>query len=240
MIDVRLFRHRPFSAGNTVMFLAAIAFGGTLFLLPLLLQREQGLSALESGLLVAPHAVGILIATPIAGGLYKKLGARPLLAAGMLGTAAVTACFLLVSLDTPIFLVGAVMFAAGIAFGVTIVPLQTVPFTGLGPDALGRASAVLNVVRQVGLAFGTALLATVLSAGLAGHGGAEGADPASVVGAYHVAFLVAAAAALVGFFVSLLLGDTAQASGQEADASDAQGEDREQGTREYPPISGEV
>src|SRR5215203_2696936 len=35
MIDVRLFRHRPFSAGNTVIFLAAIAFGGTLFLLPL-------------------------------------------------------------------------------------------------------------------------------------------------------------------------------------------------------------
>ncbi len=38
---------------------------------------------------------------------------------------------------------------------------------------------------------------------------------AEEVGAYHVAFLVAAAAALVGFFVSLLLGDTAQATGQE-------------------------
>ena len=67
MIDIRLFRYRLFTAGNGVLFFSSAAFGGFMFLLPLLLQAERGLSPLQSGLTTFPQALGVVLTATLSG-----------------------------------------------------------------------------------------------------------------------------------------------------------------------------
>jgi hypothetical protein len=77
---------------------------------------------------------------PAAARLYPRLGPRLMLVIGMLGTAVV----LLATAGWP-WAVGAVLLAAGAAYGLTIVALQTSPFAALASGMLGRATAAFNV-----------------------------------------------------------------------------------------------
>ena len=74
---------------------------------------------------------------------------------------------------------------------------------------MGRASAIYNAFRQVGISFGVALLATVLTNRL-GHHGAVMGNPATHHGAllaFHDAFIAAAVLIALGILVSLLVSD---------------------------------
>ena len=73
MLDFRLFRDRLFANGIAVQIFAFGGQFGALFLLPLLLQTERGLSPLESGLTTFPQAVGIMLIAPWPGGFTVAL-----------------------------------------------------------------------------------------------------------------------------------------------------------------------
>ena len=60
MVDLHLLRGRLFRSTNCVMFLAAAAFLGMLYLIPLYFQDARGLSALQSGLSTFPEAIGVM------------------------------------------------------------------------------------------------------------------------------------------------------------------------------------
>ena len=76
---------------------------GALFLLPLLLQAEMGLSPLESGLTTFPQAIGVFMMVQPAGRLYRRVGPRRMMMAGMGGVMLTTLAFLLVDLrDQPV------------------------------------------------------------------------------------------------------------------------------------------
>jgi EmrB/QacA subfamily drug resistance transporter len=204
MVDVRLFARRAFTVGNLIMALASVAFAGMLVLLPLLLQNERTLSALGSGTIIACHAGGIMAAIPVTAWLVEHGGARRTLAVAMIGTAVITATLALVGVEAPLTVFGFMLFVAGLFFGLSVVPLQTAPFDGMPAGELARGTSILSVVRQVGLALGTALLATVLANGLSGATGVER------IGAYRVALLAAASIALVAAAIVALLPRTGE------------------------------
>ena len=87
LIDIRLFRDKLFRAVNIMWLPGQAAFIGVLFLLPLLLQAEMGLTPLESGLTTFPMAIGVGLMAQPAGRIYRFVGPRPLLAVGMTGHA---------------------------------------------------------------------------------------------------------------------------------------------------------
>ena len=60
MIDMRLFRNRLFTTMNIAQIVGYSGMMGGLFLLPLLLQAEMGLSPFESGLTTFPQAIGVV------------------------------------------------------------------------------------------------------------------------------------------------------------------------------------
>ncbi len=209
MIDVRLFRDRLFSAGNTVMFVSMAGFVGVLFLLPLLLQAERGLTPLQSGLATFPQAIGLVLMMPLASRLYGRLGPRRMMMLGLSGLALTALAFLAVGLTTDLWWVRAIMVARGMAFAFLVVPLQAATFATIRPAAMGRASSAFNALRQVAASFGVALLATVLSNRLA-HYGAQLGNPFTrdaALAAFHDAFLVGAAISALGIAVCLLIDD---------------------------------
>ena len=89
MVDLHLLRERLFRSTNCVMFLAAAAFLGLLYLIPLYFQDARGLSALQSGLSTFPEAFGVMIGAQFASRLiYPRFGPRRHITGGLLGLAA--------------------------------------------------------------------------------------------------------------------------------------------------------
>ena len=209
MIDVRLFNNRLFSTMNTAQIVGYSGMMGGLFLLPLLLQSEMGLSPFQSGLTTFPQAIGVVAMVQVAGRIYGVIGPRRMMMGGMLGIAATTLCFLAVDLETSQWWIRLMMFARGCSFALVLIPIQTATYATMKPQEMGRASAIFNANRQVAASFGVAVLATVLTNRLAFHDAILG-NPATRDGAltaFHEAFVVAAGLAVLGALASLLIND---------------------------------
>jgi EmrB/QacA subfamily drug resistance transporter len=207
MLDMRLFSNRLFTATNSVQLVSMAGMQGALFLLPLFLQAERGMSPLQSGLTTFPQALGIFFAMPFASRIYQRIGPRRMMMVGMLGIAATTFAFLWVDLTTDAWWIRLIMLGRGASFGMTLIPMQTATFATIRPQDTGRASAIFSSGRQVAASFGVALLATVLTNRLAHHGAALG-NPAvrhGAMQAFHDGFFAGGVLALVGAVAALLL-----------------------------------
>jgi hypothetical protein len=116
MIDIRLFKNRLFAATNTVQIIGQGGLMGALFLLPLLLQAEMGMSPLESGLTTFPQAIGVVTMIQVAGRIYPHIGPRRMMMAGMGGATLTTAVFIFVGLDTDPWWIRLIMYLRGRLF----------------------------------------------------------------------------------------------------------------------------
>ncbi|MUL85861.1 MULTISPECIES: MFS transporter [unclassified Mycolicibacterium] len=169
-IDLRFFRSVPFASATLIAVCAFAAYGAFLFMMSLYLQTERGYSAMHTGLIYLPVAVGALIFSPLSGRLVGRYGSRPsLLVAGVTITAA-TILLTRLTADTPVWQL-LVMFAVfGIGFSMVNAPITTTAVSGMPLDRAGAASAVASTSRQVGVSVGVALCGSVAGAALAGTG----------------------------------------------------------------------
>jgi EmrB/QacA subfamily drug resistance transporter len=84
MLDLDLFRDRLFSAASGAAFLNGLSRFALMFLFVFYFQGPQGQSPIMAGLELAPMAIGMLVASPIAGVYADRRGSRGLAALGML------------------------------------------------------------------------------------------------------------------------------------------------------------
>jgi len=215
MVDLRLFRDKLFRAANTVSYVSFGGFAGALFLLPLLLQAEMGLSPLQSGLTTFPQAIGVAMMAQPAGRLYRHIGPRRMMTVGLTGATLATVAFLLVDLNTSQWWIRLIMLFRGWSFAFTMIPLQVAVFATIRSEDTGRATAIFNAGQQVAASFGVAVLATALSNRFL-HYEAMLGNPATRSGAllaFHDAFVPAIALAALGTVLAVLLIDDKEAAG---------------------------
>jgi EmrB/QacA subfamily drug resistance transporter len=206
MVDLRLLSGRLFRSTNAVMFLAAAAFLGTLYLIPLYFQDARGLSALQSGLSTFPEAIGVMIGAQFASRIiYPRLGPRRHITGGLIGLAVCMFALTHVGLTTNLWLIRALMFVLGWMMAQVMVPNQAASFAMITTDSMGRASTFFNTMRQVGSAVGVAILSTVLIG--VGSASGSGAMAEPDLSGYHAAFYAAMAFALGAALCSLTIHD---------------------------------
>ncbi|HLG68438.1 MAG TPA: MDR family MFS transporter [Acidimicrobiales bacterium] len=211
LIDLRLLGDRLFRSNNGVMILGSAAFLGTLYVVSLFYQDGRGLSALASGLSTFPEAIGVMLGAQLASRvLYPSLGPRRHLIIGLCGIALTVALMALVGPATNLWWMRALMFALGFSMGQVFVPSQAAAFATISPAATGRASTMFNAVRQLGSAIGVAVFTTAVVA--VGATRTVGGRVTPNLSAYHVAFLIAAAFALLGAAVANTVSDRDAAS----------------------------
>jgi EmrB/QacA subfamily drug resistance transporter len=162
LLDVRLYRRPTFAAASAVMFAMGGAVFGGMILLPLYLQQVRGLSAFETGLLLAPMGVGMIVVLPLIGRQVDRHGGGQFALAGLILTAISTIPFAYVGPNTSYWWLSAVMVVRGIGSGAVFMPSMTAAFASLKREELPDASPQINVVLRVGGSLGTALLAVVL------------------------------------------------------------------------------
>lgn len=209
MIDVRLLKDRLFRACNAAQFVGMTGFSASLFLLPIMLQAQRGLSAFESGLTSFPMALGVMTAAQPVSRAYTRLGPRRLIAAGLVVASLTSFAFYDVDGGTNLWLVRLLMYVRGMGFGLMLVPLQAATFSTISPAMTGRASSIFSSGRMVAQSLGVAVIATVLTSRLSHHGAALG-NPATRAGAFDAfqeAFVIAGIMTLVGVIAALAIRD---------------------------------
>ena len=169
-IDLRFFRSIPFASATMIAVCAFASWGAFLFMISLYLQVERGFSAMRTGLLYLPIAVGALVFSPLSGRLVGRFGARPsLLIAGTLITTA-TLLLTRLTITTAVWQLLVIFSVFGICFSMVNAPITNAAVSGMPTDRAGAASAVASTSRQVGVSVGVALCGSVLGSALSTTG----------------------------------------------------------------------
>jgi EmrB/QacA subfamily drug resistance transporter len=162
LIDVSLFVRRGFASAAGANFLLGVALFGSMILLPLYYQAVRGQTPLATGLLLVPQGVGAAIAMPLAGWLTDRLGARLVVAGGIVLAMLGTAVYTQVGPGTPYAVLAAALLVVGLGLGSTIMPSMAAAFQTLSHQAIPRATSALHTVQRIAGAIGTVVLAIVL------------------------------------------------------------------------------
>jgi EmrB/QacA subfamily drug resistance transporter len=200
MLPLDLFASRQFSAANVVTFVVYGALAGSLFLMPIQLQRVLGYSPVASGVALVPITVVMLLLSARAGRLASRIGPRLPMTLGPLGVAA---GFLLFSRIGPgaSYLVDILpaSLVYGLGLTLTVAPLTATVLAAAPAEHAGIASAVNNdVARTAGL------LAVAVLPVVAGISGAGALEPARFNAGFHAAMTIAAALCAAGGVLSWL------------------------------------
>lgn len=192
MLPLRLFRSRAFRVSNTTTFTFSVGVFGSIFLLAQFFQVVQGYSPLEAGVRTLPWTLAPMVVAPIAGLIVDRVGARTLLTTGQVLLAAALAWMAAVTTVEVGYgsYVGPFVLA-GIGMGLTFAPSATVVMASAAPQDQAMASGTNNTLREVGVAMGVAVLASVFASRgsyLSPQSYVDGLVPAVWVGAAIVAF----------------------------------------------------
>jgi EmrB/QacA subfamily drug resistance transporter len=175
LLDPRLLTHRPFAAASTLNFLSRLSIFGVMILMPLYYQQVRGHGALTAGLLLAPQSLGTMLALPYVGRLTDRIGARPVVLAGIAVSVVSTLTFTQVSGHTGGVLLGTALLVWGIGVAAVAVPVSAAAYEGLPPAEIPGATSAITTIQTIGASAGAALLATILQSRLTHHPGAPAA-----------------------------------------------------------------
>jgi EmrB/QacA subfamily drug resistance transporter len=199
LIDRELFRLRPLIGASAVSLFFTAAFGGMLLSRVLWAQEVWHWSALSTGLAIAPGPLMVpLFSFLVAGRLTDRFGPGPVIAAGCALFAAGLAWWALALGLAPDYagemLGGMLLTGAGV--GLTLPTFMATGAAALPAHSFATGSAVINMLRQIGLAIGVAILIAVLG---------TPSSPATTVVVYQRASWIIAAISVAAGVIGLVL-----------------------------------
>jgi MFS transporter, DHA2 family, multidrug resistance protein len=163
MFDRLLVTDRNFFISMNMMLLVGMMMLGLFALLPPMLQNLYGYTVYDTGILLAPRGVGILLAMFIASRLTGKVDSRIIIFFGFLLTAASTWLMTLWSLNMdwhPIVYTGLLQ---GFGMGFVFIPLNGVAFSTLPMRLRTDGSSLMYLFRSLGGSFGISIMTTMLA-----------------------------------------------------------------------------
>jgi len=169
LLDLRVFKYPTFTLANLTIIVTMIGMFSGLFFLPLFLQSIRGIGALETGLLMMPGALVSGLMMPIIGRLFDRIGARPLVLAGLVFLAIITFLFRNLNLSTATSTIMVWVLFRGLVMPLANMPAQTAAMVDIPTEMIGRASAITNIIGRVSSSFGIAVLTSMLTKRQAVH-----------------------------------------------------------------------
>jgi DHA2 family multidrug resistance protein len=163
VVDLRIFKDASFATGNTVMFCGFFAFFGSIVLLPIYLQKLLGYSAFDAGLVLGPAGGVTLFVLPFVGKSTERIDSRFLLGLGLLINA--YAVYYMSGFNLNIDFNTAVMGRVIQGFGMPFffVPLTFLTMAHVAKEKMNNASAIFNLLRNMGGSFGVAFVTTLVA-----------------------------------------------------------------------------
>jgi Na+/melibiose symporter-like transporter len=163
MLNIHFFQNPRFSAASGAITIAFFSLFGTLFLMTQYLQSVLEYSTVKAGAVLLPQAVTIMVAAPLSSIWVQRFGNKRVVATGLLIVGVGFVSFLTLQPDSSTIQVILVTCALGLGMGNVMAPATDSIMGSLPRAKAGVGSAVNDTTRQVGGAFGVAVLGSILS-----------------------------------------------------------------------------
>ncbi|MFD3561504.1 MULTISPECIES: MFS transporter [unclassified Streptomyces] len=163
LLDMRLFRHRGFSAAVLADLLTILGLSGLVFFLSQFLQLVQGRGPFEAGLAELPAAIGAVGAGLVAGTVARRFSVRSVVAGGLAAVGLALAGLTGLSQATGYPLLGTVLLIVGVGAGFSFTVTADVILSSVPKEQAGSASAVSETAYELGAALGIALLGSIVT-----------------------------------------------------------------------------
>ncbi|MBT1716283.1 multidrug transporter subunit MdtD [Enterobacter dykesii] len=198
LISLGLFNTRTFSVGIAGNIASRLGTGCVPFLMPLMLQVGFGYPALIAGCMMAPTAMGSILAKSTVTQVLRWFGYRKTLVGVTVFIGLMIAQFSLQSAALPVWMLILPLFVLGMAMSTQFTSMNTITLADLTDENASSGNSVLAVTQQLSISLGVAVSAAVLRF-------YEGFDSANTVEQFHYTFITMGALTVVSALVFMLL-----------------------------------
>jgi MFS family permease len=200
LVSPSLFRNRTSNLGLVTQTVQWLVLQGSFFVISVFLQQERGYSAIETGLMLVPATIGILLSSGMAQRMASRHPQRLLVRAGFTTTVVGVALLLLLARqDSAVWTFWPGLFLMGFGVGAMLTASVNVVQSAWPETVQGDISGVSRSVSNLGSSLGVAIAGSVLVAA-----STRGNPP------FLTALTVVGAFAVVGWVAALLLPRTPQ------------------------------
>lgn len=163
LIDLNFIKSPIFIFSSLTGFIAFLIFQGSFFLIPFFLQHIQHYLPSETGLVILPLSISLMISSYLIGKLTDKMSIRFLTMLGMI-VVAVSIYFLsLIRIDVSFFKISLILGILGFGIGSTF-PTMSKAISNSAPiSKIGSTVGSFNMIRTLGGPFGVAIAATIFA-----------------------------------------------------------------------------
>jgi len=198
LISLSLFKTRTFSVGIGGNLATRLGTGCIPFLMPLMLQVGFGYPALIAGCMMAPTALGSILAKSTVTQVLRKLGYRKTLVGITIFIGVMIAQFSLQSPTMPIWMMILPLFVLGMAMSTQFTSMNTITLADLTDDNASSGNSMLAVTQQLSISLGVAISAAVLRV----YQGIEGSN---TIEQFHYTFITMGALTVISALMFMLL-----------------------------------
>ncbi|AZI89570.1 multidrug transporter subunit MdtD [Kosakonia cowanii] len=198
LISLNLFKTRTFSVGIAGNIASRLGTGCVPFLMPLMLQVGFGYPALIAGCMMAPTALGSILAKSTVTQILRWFGYRKTLVGVTLFIGVMIAQFALQTQAMAIWMLVLPLFILGMAMSTQFTAMNTISLADLTDENASSGNSVLAVTQQLSISLGVAVSAAVLRF-------YEGVDGTNTVEQFHYTFMTMGAVTVVSALTFMLL-----------------------------------
>jgi EmrB/QacA subfamily drug resistance transporter len=206
LMSFSIFRLRTVTGANVAGLILGTAMFAMFLMLTLYMQQVLGYSAMKTGVAYLAVAGTAIVWSALAAQLVTRIGVKPVLVAGMTALSLGLLYFTQVSVGGSYvgdLLPGFLLISVGLGF--SFVPISIAALAGVQASEQGLASGLINTSQQIGGALGIAALTAVATSATDDALASGTAVPFALTDGFQAAFIGAAAIALVGILVALVV-----------------------------------
>lgn len=162
LFDRHLFADINFIVSFLFLLIVGVTMFATLALLPPMLQHLFAYDVIDTGLVLAPRGIGVMVTMQLSGLLLRRgIDGRWLVALGFLIASWSLYQMAGWSLDVDRFHFISTGFFQGLGIGFVFIPLNSIAFTTLPPHLRTEGASLLNLARSVGSSVGISVVITL-------------------------------------------------------------------------------
>jgi len=162
IVDLAAFHDRNFWAGSSLSFILGIGLYGLTYIYPVYLAIVRGYSPLQIGNTMFVTGICQFLTAPVVGKMMTKVDPRWMITVGFVGFGAGTWLASDITSDWDFWELLAPQILRGVSLMLCMVPINNLALGTMPPDKIKNASGLFNLTRNLGGAFGLALINTVL------------------------------------------------------------------------------
>ncbi len=198
LIDLQLFQTHTFSIGIASNIATRLSTGSLSFIIPLMLQVGFGYSAVIAGIMMAPNAIGSILAKSFVTKILTRFGYKNTLFWVTVIIGVMISQFSLQTPEMSVVLLIIPLFILGMAMSTQFTAMNTITLADLNDNNASAGNSLLAVTQQLSISFGVTVSAAVLRF-------YESMEYGSTVSHFHYTLITMGAITLISSTVFLFL-----------------------------------